>query len=172
MQSQRFILGMGLIILLVISGTSIGLDTRSRRVSVEADRIVAALRQFADLKVQARAAEAAARGFALTGDAGFADEFRQAREAIAPGFAALLGAIDEPAQRRLLEETSELVQRRLAIGDELIRLRSAGESAAGSAEKTDTEARDMAQTVTANLDKMQAEQRARLARQSADLRLT
>jgi len=172
MLSQRFILGMGLTILLVISGTSIALDTKSRRDSYETDRTVATLKQFADLKVQVRAAEAAARGFALTGDDGFANEFQQAREAIAPEFAGLLGAIDDPAQRSLLEETSALVQRRLAIGDELIRSRGAREGAEVSAGKMVREDRDMARTVTANLDKMQAEQRARLARQTADTRLT
>ncbi|HEY0851489.1 MAG TPA: ATP-binding protein [Bradyrhizobium sp.] len=170
MLSQRFILGMGLTILLVISGTSIGLHTKSRRDSIETDRTVAVLKQYADLKVQVRAAEAATRGFALTGDVGFADEFRQAREAIAPGFAALLGAIDDPAQRSLLEQTNALVQRRLALSDEAIRLRSASQSAEASQKVA--EARDMAQTIAANLDRMQAEQRARLARQSADSRLT
>src|SRR5262245_26415845 len=138
MRSQRFILGMGLIILLVISGTAIGLDTTSRQISIEADRSVAALKRFADLRGQVLAADAAAHGFALSGDAGFAGEFRHAREAIASGFAALLAAIDDPAQRGLLEETSALVQRRLAVGDELIR---AGESAAVSAGKTIAEGR-------------------------------
>jgi PAS domain S-box-containing protein len=172
MLSQRSILGMGLTILLIISGTSIGLDTKSKRVSIKADRTVAVLKQFADLKEQVRAAEAAARGFALTGDPGLADEFRQARAAIAPGFATLLDAIDDPAQRSLLEETGALVQRRLAMADELIRLRSASESAAGAAGKMVTEARGMGQTITANLDKLQAEQRAQLARQSAESRRT
>ncbi len=130
------------------------------------------LKQFADLKVQVRAAEEAARGFALTGDPGFADEFRQLREAIGPAFAALLRDTDDPAHRQLLEETATLVERRLAILDELIRHRSASESAGLAAGKLVADARNMSQTISANLDRMQAELRARLANQSAESRLT
>jgi PAS domain S-box-containing protein len=171
MLSQRFILGIGLAILLVISATSIGLDTKSRQHSIETDRTVAVLKQLADLKAQVRTAEAAADGFAITGDPGFADEFRQARDTIAPDFAALIGAVDDPAHRQLLGETSALVQRHLAVGGELIRLRSASESAA-SAGKIVAEARGMAQTIAANLAKVQVEQRARLARQTTVSRQT
>ena len=130
------------------------------------------LKQFADLKVQVRAAEEAARGFALTGDPGFADEFRQLREAIGPAFAALLRDTDDPAHRQLLEETATLVERRLAILDELIRHRSASESAGLAAGKLVADARNMSQTIWANLDRMQAELAARLANQSAESRLT
>ena len=131
----------------MISGASIGFDTKSRRDAVATDRTVAVLKQFADLKVLVRATESAARGFALTGDPGFADEFRQGREAIPSAFAALLRAIDDPAQRRLLEETSRLVERRLAISDELIRYRRASESAAVSAGKMVADDRAMSQTM-------------------------
>lgn len=156
----------------MVSGTSIGLDAKSRRDTVAPDQIVAVLKQFADLKVQVRAAEAASRGFALTGDNGFADEYRGTREAIGPAIAALLRDIDDPAQRQLLEETAGLLERRLAILDELVRHRSAGESAAMSAGKLEADARGTSQTIVANLDKVQAAQRARLARQSADSRIT
>ena len=130
------------------------------------------LKQFADLKVQVRAAEAAARGFALTGDRGFADEFRGLRDAIGPTFAALLRDTDDPAHHQLLEETATLVERRLTTLDELVRYRSASEGAALSAGKLVADARSMSQTISANLDKMQAEHRARQASQSAESRLT
>ena len=172
MLSQRVILGMGLAILLVISGTSIGLDTKLRSMSIESDRTAAVLKQLADLKVDVRAAEAAARGYALTGDSGFSDEFQQSRAAIAPGFAALLGVTDDSAQRRLLEETSALMQRSLAASDELINSRGASGSAAESARMLGPEPRGLAQTIAANLDTIQAAERALLARQSADSRLT
>jgi signal transduction histidine kinase len=145
----------------VVSGTSIGLDTKSRRDTVATDQIVAVLKHFADLKVQVRAAEAAARGFALTGDNGFADEYRGTREAIGPAFTALLRDISDPEQHRLIEETAQLMEQRLAMLDELVRNRSASENA-----------RSTSQTIVANLDKVQAAQRARLARQSADSRIT
>lgn len=158
--------------LLIISGASIGLDTKSRRDAIATGRTIAVLKEFADLKVAFRAAEAAARGFALTGDGGFADEFRAAREAIAPGFATLLRAVDDPAAQRLLEETRLLVERRLAISDELIRYRSNSESAGVAAGKMVAEARDMAQTIGMNLDRLQAEQRLRLANMTAETRMT
>jgi PAS domain S-box-containing protein len=166
--SQRFIVGIGLAILLVVSGTSIGLDAKSRRDTIATDQIVAVLKQFADLKVQVRAAEAAARGFALTGDNGFADEYRGTREAIGPAFTTLLRDIDDPAQRQLLKETAGLLERRLAILDELVRHRSA----AITAGKLETDVRGISQAIVANLDTAQAAQRARLARQSADSRIT
>ncbi len=156
----------------MISGTSILLDSKSHRDATATDRTVSVLKQIADLKVLVRGAESAARGFALTGDQGFADEYRQAREAIGPAFAALLPEIDDAAQRRLLEEAGQLAKRRLAISDDLIAYRSANESAASTAEKLAAEARTAAQTISANLDKVQAEQRARLADQSAQSRVT
>jgi PAS domain S-box-containing protein len=155
----------------MIGGISIGLDAKSRRDSFATDRTVAVLRQFAELKVQVRAAESAARGFALTGNPGFADEFRQLREAIPPAFTALLGALEDPAQRQLLEETSRLVEHRFAVSDELMR-RSPSEGAGVAAGKMIAEARAVSQTIAANLDKVQAEQRARLAQQAAESRLT
>src|SRR5262245_503812 len=171
MLSQRLILAIGLAILLVISATSIGLDTKSRQHSIETDRTVAVLKQLADLKAQVRAADAAADGFALSGDPGFAEEFRQARGTIAPDFAALIDAVDDPAHRQLLGETSALVQRQLAVGDELIRLRR-GSDGVASAGKMVAEARGVAQTITANLAKVQAEQRAQLVQQTTVSRLT
>jgi PAS domain S-box-containing protein len=156
----------------MIGGISIGLDAKSRRDSFATDRTVAVLRQFAELKVQVRAAESAARGFALTGNPGFADEFRQLREAIPPAFTALLDALEDPAQRQLLQETGRLVERRLVVSDELIRYRGSSESTGAAAGKLIAEARATSQTIAANLDKVQAEQRARLAQQSAESRLT
>ena len=158
--------------LLVISGVSLWLDARSQREAVAAGRMIALLQRFADLKVAFRAAEAASRGFALTGEPGFADEFRAAREPIAPGFAALLGAIDDPAAQRLLEETRLLVEQRLAISDELIRYRSNSEGAAAGALQRVAEVRAMAQAIGANLDRLHAEQRVRLVNLTAESRLT
>src|ERR1700754_4015250 len=93
--SQRFILGISLAILLVISGASVLLDTKSRHDATATERNISGLKQIADLKVLVRTAESAARGFALTGDRGLADEYSQAREAIGPAFAALLPTIDD-----------------------------------------------------------------------------
>ena len=172
MLSQRLILAIGLAILLVISATSIGLDTKSRQHSAETDRTLAVLKQLADLKVQVRTAESAARGFALTGDPSLAEEFRQTRDTLAPDFAALIAAIHDPTHRQLLEETSALVQRRIAVGNELVDLPGGSQSTAVVAGKMITDTRGMARTITANLARVQAEQREQLARQTAVSRLT
>jgi PAS domain S-box-containing protein len=156
---------------LVISGASILLDTKSRHDATAIERNISGLKQIADLKVLVRTAESAARGFALTGDRGLADEYSQAREAIGPAFAALLPTIDDGTQRQLLEESGKLAERRLAITDELIKYRSASESAGVSAGKLVADARSASQTIGTNLDRVQAEQRARQARLLAGTRL-
>ncbi|MCP4616491.1 MAG: response regulator [Bradyrhizobium sp.] len=170
MLSQRFILAIGLAILLVISATSIGLDTKSRWDAIETDRTVTVLKQLSDLTAQIRTAESAARGFVLTGDPGLAEEFQHARDTVTADIAALLDTVRDPAQRQLLEETSALVRRRRALGEEMIRLRSENEGAAAG--KLVAEARGMGQTIAANLAKLQAEQRERRERQTAVSRIT
>jgi PAS domain S-box-containing protein len=170
--SQRLILGIGLAILLLITSASIGLEEKSRRDAVATAHTVSMLKQLADLKVLVRTAESAARGFALTGDQGFAEEFHRERETIAPAFAALLHATDDPAQRRLLEETGELAQHRLAASDELIRFRSTNESAGMPAGRLVAEALGTSQTIAENLDEGQAALRGQLERQSEQSRLT
>ncbi|MFX6811644.1 CHASE3 domain-containing protein, partial [Acinetobacter baumannii] len=76
-------------------------DTRSRQQSLETDRTLAVLKQLADLRVRVGTAESAARDYALTGDPGVAEEYRQTRDALAPDFAALIAAINDPVHRRL-----------------------------------------------------------------------
>ena len=171
--TRRLVLGTGLAILLVISGTSILLEQKWRTNADAFDHTVGTLKNLADLKVLVREAESAARGFALTGQDGFVAEFGRARDAITPVFTELLKATAQNLeQNRLLQETKELAERRLAISDELIRYRSSSESAGVSAAKMVADALRMGETISANLDKVQAEQRLVLMRQSADSRLT
>ncbi len=171
--TRRLVLGTGLAVLLVISGTSILLEQKWRTNADAFDHTIGTLKNLADLKVLVRNAEGAARGFALTGQDGFAAEFGQARDAIAPVFNELLQATAQnPEQHRLLQETKDLAERRLAISDELIRYRSSSESAGIGAAKLVADALRMGETISANLDKVQAEQRLVLMRQSADSRLT
>ena len=130
------------------------------------------LRQFSELKVFVNAAESAARGFALTGEQGFADDFRRAANEIPPAFATLLGATDDPAQRKLLEDTGRLAEQRLAIGNDLIRHRSSSDKADAGARDMVAEARKIVGAIIANLDQGQAFQRARLIDQAARSRLS
>ena len=106
MLTRRLVLGIGLAILLVISGTSILLEQKWRTNADAFDHTVGTLKNLADLKVLVRKAEGAARGFALTGQQGFVAEFGRARDAIAPAFTELLKATAQnPEQNRLLQET-------------------------------------------------------------------
>ena len=171
MRSQRFILAIGLAILLVIGSTSILLDTRSRQQSLETDRTLAVLKQLADLRVRVGTAESAARDYALTGDPGVAEEYRQTRDALAPDFAALIAAINDPVHRRLLEETRELMQRRIEASNELVGRQGGSPGTAATAGRMIAETRGMARTITANLARVQTELREQLAQQTAESRL-
>ena len=85
MPSQRVTLGIGFAILLIISAASIGLDVRSRSETGSVDRTLTVLKRISDLRPLLRGAESAARGFALTGDAGFVDEYRNTSAALLSG---------------------------------------------------------------------------------------
>ncbi|MFL6836231.1 MAG: CHASE3 domain-containing protein, partial [Bradyrhizobium sp.] len=82
MPSQRVTLAIGLAILLIISAASIGVDVKSRTDSNSLDRTLAVLKKLSDMRPLLRGAESAARGFALTGDQSFVDEYRNSSAAI------------------------------------------------------------------------------------------
>jgi PAS domain S-box-containing protein len=159
MPSQRIILGTGLAILLVIGAASIGLDLTSRSDNATVDRALGILPKLSDMRPQLGRAESAARAFALTGDQQFAREYREASDAILPALAALIEAVkDNPTETQLIEETRALVERQIAINGELIRLRTAGDTAAaaalvGQADRAATAA------IAGNLQKAVAEER-------------
>src|SRR5882757_7773497 len=142
MQSQRLTLGIGLAILLFIGAASIGLDLKSRSDAASVDHTLAVLKKISEVRLLLRRAESAARGFALSGNPVFLDEYREAGEAVAPAFDDLIGSTrDNPAGTRLLENTKALVARRMAITDQLVRLKTAGDSAGITAQLTRAEGR-------------------------------
>ncbi|MCC8951712.1 CHASE3 domain-containing protein, partial [Bradyrhizobium sp. Arg62] len=123
MASQRLILGSGLAILLVISAASIGLDVKSRSEIDSVDRTLSILKRISDARQLPRSVESAARGFALTGDASFADEFREQSAALTAAFDDLMAAVTSaPEEAQLITGTRVEVQRAIALGAELIRL--------------------------------------------------
>ncbi|MFN5715330.1 MAG: CHASE3 domain-containing protein, partial [Bradyrhizobium sp.] len=106
MASQRLILGSGLAILLVISAASIGLDVKSRSEIDSVDRTLRILKCISDARPLPRAALSTARGFALTGDATFADEFREQSTALTAAFDELTNAVKAaPEEAQLIEGT-------------------------------------------------------------------
>ncbi|MGY4478922.1 CHASE3 domain-containing protein [Bradyrhizobium sp. USDA 3364] len=160
MASQRLILGSGLAILLVISAASIGLDVKSRSEIDSVDRTLRILKCISDARPLPRAVESAARGFALTGDASFADEFREQSTALTAAFDELTNAVKlAPEEAHLLAGTRGQVQRAIALGAELIRLRTAGDTAGAAALISAGESRALMDNVGGALDRLVTEER-------------
>ena len=173
MLSQRTFLGFGLAVLLAISTASIGLDVKSRSDAAQVDHTLAVLKKFTELRLLLRRAESAARGFALASDAKFLGEFHDAQDKIAPAFAELIGATrDHPGRTQLLEASETLVARRLAVSSELLRLQGAGDAAGMSALTARQEGRTVMDAVSANFDRLAAEEERQLAVRSKDSRRT
>ncbi len=173
MPSQRILLGIGLLVLLIISAASIGLDVKSRSDAASVDRTLRVLNKISETRLLARRAESAGRGFVLTGDDNFMSDYRAATERIGPAFAELKAATqDSPAQRQLLEETEAQVTRGLAVIGELLRLRSTGDAAATAALQAQVENRAIVRSAVANFDRLVAEEERQLALRTADSQRT
>jgi PAS domain S-box-containing protein len=173
MPSQRIILGIGLAILLVISAASISLDVKSRSDAAWVDHTVGVLKRISDLRLLVRGAESAVRGYALNGDTNLLNEYREYRDRISPAFAGLSEATsDNPGQMQLIEDTRTLVNRRLGISDEVIRLLEAGDNAGLAALRAKGEGRAAAATIAADLERLAADEEKLLALRSAESRRT
>src|SRR5882757_8077209 len=167
MLSQRLTLGIGAI-LLVVSAASIGMDVESRTDVARVDHTLDVLSRIADVRLLVGKAESASRGFAITGDENLAGNFREMSARIPAAFAALKTAVDDtPAQRELLEGAEPSLARRLAVSAELIRLRSDGDSAGIAALTARAEGRAAMERLTANLDRLTAEEQRLLAVRTA-----
>ena len=164
MPSQRLILGTGLAILLVISAASIGLDVKSRSDAGSLDRTLGVLKKISDMRPLLRGAESAARAYALTGIPGFADEYRASSDALLSAFDGLIAAVqDNPGETRLLEETKAQVIRGIAVNGELVRLRTAGDSAGIASLMAGGESRAAVEKIGTGLERIVAEERRLLA---------
>jgi PAS domain S-box-containing protein len=169
MPSQRVILGIGLAILLIIGAASIGLDVKSRADSASVDRTLAILKRISDMRPLLRSAESAARGFALSGDSSYASDFQDSGKALVAALDDLSATVkDNVGETQLLDEIKANVARGIAVGDELIRLRTAGDSAGIAALMANAEDRTMMEKVGAGLERIVAEERRRLAARSAE----
>jgi len=169
---QRVALGLGLGILLVIGAASVGLDIKSRRDSAWVDHSLGVLQKTSDLRLLLRSAESMARGFLLTNSAPLRAEFEETTRKIPPAVADLLRAVnDNPVQVELLHETAPLINRRLDISAEYVRLRAAGDFDS-SATATRGEGRATMATIFANLDRFTAEEKRLLVLRSATSRTT
>ena len=165
---QRLILGIGLAILLVISAASIAMDVKSRADAAWVEQTLDVLNKLTDLRLLVRKAESAARGFSVTNDPNLAKEFREASAAVPTAFAELKAAVsDNPAQSELLESTEPIVTRRLAASAEVLRLREEHDTAAIAERISKAEGRTAMEKLSANLDRLTAEERRLLAVRTA-----
>ena len=173
MVSQRAVLGTGLAILLIISAASIGLDVKSRSDATWVDHTLAVLQKFSDMRFLISSAVSASRAFLLSDNPNYVAEFNESRDRIGPSLDELIETTkDNPVQTQLLENTRELIARRLAVSGELIRLHAAGDSAAIAALNAKAEGRAAMDAISANFDRLAAEEQRLLAIRSATSRQT
>ena len=173
MVSQRAVLGIGLAILLVISAASIGLDVKSRSDAAWVDHTLGVLQKLSDMRLLLSRAESAARGYVLTNDPNLVKEFNRSRDQIIPALADLIEATkDNPVQTRLLDNSRELIARRLAVSAELLRLQAAGDSAGIAALNAKAEGRAVTNAISVDFDKVTTEEQRLLTIRASDSRQT
>ena len=171
--SQRAVLGIGLAILLVISAASIGLDVKSRSDAAWVDHTLEVLQKLSDMRLLLSRAESAARAYVLTNDQTFVKEFSETRDQIGPALADLIETTrDNRVQTQLLENSRELIARRLAVSAELLRLQAAGDTAGIAAMNAKAEGRTVMSTISADFDKVTSEEQRLLAIRTSDSRQT
>ncbi|MEO6839496.1 MAG: CHASE3 domain-containing protein [Bradyrhizobium sp.] len=173
MASQRAVLGTGLAILLVISAASIGLDVKSRSDAAWVDHTFGVLQKLSDMRLLISRAESASRGYVLSNDPNFVQDFNISRDRIAPALADLIETTrDNPVQAHLLQDNRALIARRLAVSAEMVRLRAAGDIAGITALPAGAEGRAVMGTIGANFDKVTTEEERLLAIRAADSQQT
>jgi len=164
MLSQRLTVGVGLAILLTIGAASVAMNVKSRDDVAWVDHTLTVLSMVTDMRLQVRNAESTSRGFALSGDEGFAREFHETIAKISAAFAELKAAVsDNPPQRELLESIEPTLTRRLAISAEIVRLRTARDSEGITALITKGEGRAAMGKIALDLDRFMAVEQRLLA---------
>ncbi|WP_316159878.1 CHASE3 domain-containing protein [Bradyrhizobium sp. SZCCHNRI20481] len=143
---QRVVIRLGLGTLLAIGAASTGLDIKARNDTALVEHTMEVLEKSSELRVLLRQAEAASRGFALSGADRFITELRETSGLIPAAWADLQGLVrDNSSQRERLRSIDGIVQRRIQLAGELIRrhaandrdgLQAAAASAAGPAAMT------------------------------------
>src|SRR5437762_597453 len=105
MRAQRLFLALGFVTLTIIAAASIALDARSRFDAAWVDHTLQVTNRLLNLRLPIRRAESGQRGYLLTGDRRFLDDYREAADRIMPAFAELKTATaDNAAQQQLLVE--------------------------------------------------------------------
>jgi PAS domain S-box-containing protein len=157
---QRAILGIGLAVLAVSSAASISLDVKSRTDAAWVSHSLEVLNKLTDMRLLMRRSESAVRGYLLTDDKDFLNEYRQSLEQIAPAYVALKESVnDNHAQVQLLESNEPLVARRFAVISEAIVLHAGTDSAGIAALTGRAEGRSLMGIIDVKFDQFTKEER-------------
>jgi PAS domain S-box-containing protein len=160
MPSQRITLGIGLAILLVIGAASIGLDLKSRADTASVERSTEILRKVWEVRLWVHQAETAFGRFMIAPAPELDQQYRQAGvEALARAADLIEAAQENPEQKRIFEQTRSQIERRLAVSDELLRLRTAGDTAELATLAAKAEGSKAMTAINANFDKVIVDQR-------------
>src|SRR5258708_35590643 len=99
MRVQRLFLALGFGTLTIIAAASIALDARSRSNAAWVDHTLEVTNRLLNLRLPIRRAESGQRGYLLTGDRRFLDDYQQAADRIMLAFTELkIATADHPAQ--------------------------------------------------------------------------
>jgi signal transduction histidine kinase/CHASE3 domain sensor protein/ActR/RegA family two-component response regulator len=167
--SPRLVLGAGFVVLAAFSAASIGFDVKSRSEAAWVNHTLEVSNKFADMRLLFRHTESSARGYLLSGDRYFADDYHQRLDRIAPAFTALKDAVkDNDAQLRLLASTEALVVSRFSVTSEALRLHMAGDVAGMAALTAKADGRTLMESVDARFDQLAKEEQRLLGVRSAE----
>ncbi|CCD94180.1 putative sensor histidine kinase with a CHASE3 and a response regulator receiver domain; signal peptide [Bradyrhizobium sp. ORS 375] len=170
---RRVAIGLGFGTLLAIGAASTALDIKARSDTTWVEHTLQVLETSSELRVLLRQAEAASRGFALSGADRFVTEFEDSRSRIPAAWADLVQLVqDNPAQSARLRAIDEDVQRRVALAGELIRRNAANDRAGLQALMASAAGPATMATINGVLDSFTEEERRLLAVRTATSRRT
>jgi PAS domain S-box-containing protein len=173
MSAQRTILAIGFAVMLAASAASIVLDIQARSDEAWVTHTLEVLYKLSNTRLVFRRAESSARGYLLTDDPTFLNEYQSVVGQIEPALQEFDTAVhDNPAQVELLRSTRPLVDRRFAVIGESIRLHAAGDTAGMTALTNEAEGRTAMEQLTGTFDQLAAAERHLLAVRCATLQRT
>lgn len=171
--SQPVLLGVGFAVLVLIGMAGAFLSNQSR---IEADWIAHTLqveKQISQLLLQVRRAETNERGFIITSQPEYLQDYRLAAERVQPELDALRRlTADNPSQTRLVEELPPLVSRRMADLDEAIQAKTDNNLERAQQIVQNIEGRNNMEAIRSIAEKMAAEEESLLDQRRASSSVT
>jgi PAS domain S-box-containing protein len=169
MSSSRLVLGAGFVVLAAFSAASIGFDAKSRSDAAWVNHTLEVSNKFVDMRLLFRRTESSARGYLLSGDQYFANDYHERLDRIAPAFTELKDAVrDNDAQLRLLASAEALVVSRFSVTSEALLLHMAGDVAGMTALTAKADGRTLMESVDARFDQLGKEEQRLLGIRSAE----